>query len=399
MVRPVSFYIGWRYLRGRSGDRFGRFVSTMSMLGIMIGVAALITVLSVMNGFEMQLKGRFLSVLPHAVVVGEEPVAGTPPAFLSQYQGVERITPLTRSEAVLQSSQSLAAIDLLAVDPNEYEPLARYFDVGRLTDLQAGEYRIALGRSLAKQLGVEVGDRIRVMVTQASVYTPIGRIPSQRNFTVSGIFSSMTDMDQQLALVNIRDGGRLLRYQDGEFSGWRLFIDEPFSVPTLEKQPLEAGYQWTDWRRQRGELFQAVKMEKNMMSLMLGLIIAVAAFNIISSLIMVVMEKQSEVAILKTQGMRPRQVQAIFMFQGALSGIIGSILGAILGCLISWKLNSILHLIGASALMIVGELPVVIQPLQVMTILLVALLLSFLATLFPAYRASKLRPAETLRYE
>ncbi len=415
MLRPVSLYIGWRYLRGRSGDKFSRFVSYMSMAGIAIGVMALITVLSVMNGFEQQLKGRLLGVLPHIVVSADTPVAGDPPQSATTLPGVYRSVPISRGEAVLQSAESLSAVDLLGVDPEQYEPLSMYMVNGRMSNLKAGGYEIILGRSLANSLGVRIGDDVRVMATSVSQYTPLGRIPSQRNFTVTGLYSSTTDIDSQMALVHISDAGRLLRYKTNHFTGWRLFVDDPFAVPQLEAQfnraELNAAqqnveftdnqqqYQWSDWRAQRGELFQAVKMEKNMMSLMLGLIIAVAAFNIISSLIMVVMEKQSEVAILKTQGMSMRQVQSIFMFQGAISGLIGSLLGVMLGIALSVNLNTILMALGASALLVGGELPIVLQPLQIFTVLSFSILLSFCATILPAYRAAQLRPAETLRYE
>ncbi|WP_087017313.1 lipoprotein-releasing ABC transporter permease subunit LolC [Thaumasiovibrio subtropicus] len=399
MFRSVPLFIGWRYLRGRSGDKFSRFVSYMSMAGITIGVMALITVLSVMNGFEQQLKGRLLGVLPHALVSAEAPVSGDAPAHYLEHPSVYRITPLSRSEAVVQSAESLSAINLMGIDPEGYEPLAMHLINGKISDLEAGEYQIILGRGLANDLGVRLGDKVRVMVTSVSQFTPLGRVPSQRNFTVTGLYSSLTDVDSQVALVHIRDAGRLLRYQDGTFTGWRLYIDDPFNVPALEKDFAEDDLLWSDWRQQRGELFQAVKMEKNMMSLMLGLIIAVAAFNIISSLIMVVMEKQSEVAILKTQGMGQKQIQAIFMFQGAISGFIGSVLGVALGIVLALNLNTLLTTIGATTLLVGGHLPVLIQPAQILTVFIFSILLSFGATLLPAYRAAQLKPAETLRYE
>ncbi len=365
----------------------------------MIGVMSLITVLSVMNGFEQQLKGKLLGVMPHALVTEANSVSGDVPQYLFQHPEVEQVAPLSRSEAILQSSRALAAVDMLGISPDAYEPLADYIINGSISVLKPRDYNIVIGRTLASQLGVTVGDKVRVMVTSASQYTPLGRIPSQRNFTVAGIFASQTDVDNQQVLVNIDDAGRLLRYNSGEFTGWRLFVRDPFSVPAMAKLVEGTPQQWSDWRQQRGELFQAVKMEKNMMSLMLGLIIAVAAFNIISSLIMVVMEKQSEVAILKTQGMRQGQIQAIFMFQGVMSGLIGSAMGGVLGILLALNLNTILSIMGATTLLVGGHLTVLLQPLQIISVLSFSILLSFAATLFPAYRASMLQPAETLRYE
>ncbi len=402
MFHPVSVFIGLRYLRGRSGDRFSRFVSYMSTAGITIGVLSLVTVLSVMNGFEMQLKDRILGVLPQAVVSSESLTmtkAEHPPHALTQLNHVTHIAPIVRGEMVIQSSDGLTAGMLTGMDPTQYDPLQQYLISNSITELQAGSYQLYLGRLLARNLGVRVGDTVRLMVTSASQYTPIGRIPSQRNFTVAGLFSTGSDVDSVLAVTHIDDAARLMKIKPGEMTGWRLFFDDPFVVTELASQPLPDGMIWSDWREQRGELFQAVKMEKNMMGLMLGLIVGVAAFNIISALIMVVMEKQAEVAILKTQGMTSNQVLAIFMVQGASSGVIGAIVGGVLGSLIAANINTILGTLGLSQLTVGGSLPVMIEPLQVLTVIILAIALSLIATLFPSYRAAAVRPAEALRYE
>lgn len=402
MFHPVSFFIGLRYLRGRSGDRFSRFVSYMSTAGITIGVLSLVTVLSVMNGFEQQLKDRILGVLPQAVISqddGRMPVSDTAPQSLQQLSHVTHVTPITRGEAVLQSASSLAAGNMIGIDPSYFEPIAMHMTVGKLDNLVPGSYRVVIGQALANQLGVQVGDKIRLMVTSASQYTPLGRIPSQRNFTIEGFFDTGSDVDKQIILTNMQDAGKLLRYKAEQMTGWRLFLDDPFAVTELAQVPMPNDWQWSDWREQRGELFQAVKMEKNMMGLMLGLIIGVAAFNIISALIMVVMEKQAEVAILKTQGMTNRQVLMVFMVQGASSGVIGAVSGGVLGILLAANLNTVMSVFGVQYLMAGGSLPVVIEPLQVIFVILGAILLSLIATIFPSYRAASVRPAEALRYE
>ncbi|MCW8327284.1 lipoprotein-releasing ABC transporter permease subunit LolC [Photobacterium sp. SDRW27] len=402
MFHPVSFFIGLRYLRGRSGDRFSRFVSYMSTAGITIGVLALVTVLSVMNGFEQQLKERILGVMPQAVISqpnGRMVLGDEPPVSLTQLPYVSMVTPLTRSETVLQSASSLSAGLLLGVEPTAFEPVSYHVTQGDVANLTPGRYRIILGQSLATQLSVKVGDKVRLMVTSASQYTPLGRIPSQRNFVVEGTFNTGSDVDKQLILTNITDAGKLLRYKAGEITGWRLFVDDPFVVTELAQAPLDNNWVWSDWREQRGELFQAVKMEKNMMGLMLGLIIGVAAFNIISALIMVVMEKQAEVAILKTQGMTNRQVLMVFIVQGASSGVIGALSGGLLGTIAAFNLNSILSALGVQLLMVGGSLPVVVKPMQIVLVIVGAIVLSLLATVFPSYRAASVRPAEALRYE
>ncbi|MGF1721301.1 lipoprotein-releasing ABC transporter permease subunit LolC [Vibrio kyushuensis] len=402
MHLPISFYIGLRYLRGRSGDRFSRFVSYMSTAGITIGVMSLITVLSVMNGFEAQLKSRILGVLPQAVISQENnktQFTEEIPQFITQMSSQKTPEPIVRSEAVIQSPSQLTAGMMLGILPEEHDPIEHHLIAGQLSDLTAGEYKVFLGHSLARSLNVSTGDKVRLMVTSASQYTPFGRMPSQRNFTVAGLFNTGSDVDAQLMVTHMTDATRLLRYSSETISGWRLFFDDPFEVAELSNQELPEGWFWSDWREQRGELFQAVRMEKNMMGLMLGLIVGVAAFNIISALIMVVMEKQSEVAILKTQGMTDHQVLAIFMVQGASSGVIGAITGGTLGVLLATNLNSILESMGVALFSVGGTLPVLINPSQIVIVVILAVVLSLLATLFPSYRASSVKPAEALRYE
>ena len=402
MFHPVSTFIGLRYLRGRSGDRFSRFVSYMSTAGITIGVMSLVTVLSVMNGFEAQLKGRILGVLPQAIVSeadGKTPYTETIPDFAKQLSTAAHPEPIVQSEAVIQSSDNLSAGLLIGIKPSDHDPIESHLIAGRLSSLQAGKYQVFIGHTLARAMDVSLGDKVRLMVTSASQFTPLGRIPSQRIFTVAGIYNTGSDVDGQLMLTHIDDAARLLRFKKDTITGWRLFFDDPFVVGELSKQPLPEGWQWQDWRDQRGELFQAVRMEKNMMGLMLGLIVGVAAFNIISALIMVVMEKQSEVAILKTQGMTDRQVLAIFMVQGASSGVIGALFGGTLGVLLASNINALLESAGIALFAVGGELPIVINPTQISIVVALAIALSLLATLFPSYRASFVKPAEALRYE
>ncbi|EOX4226120.1 ABC transporter permease, partial [Vibrio cholerae] len=284
MFHPISAFIGLRYLRGRSGDRFSRFVSYMSTAGITIGVMSLVTVLSVMNGFEAQLKSRILGVLPQAVVTeaaGKTTLSAAPPDFVTALSTQRPPEPLVRSEAVVQSASQLAAGLLIGIEPQQNDPIEQHLIAGRVTALQSGEYQLFLGHLLARSLNVTVGDKVRLMVTEASQFTPLGRLPSQRNFTVAGIFNTGSDVDGQLMVTHLQDAAKLLRYDAQTISGWRLFFDDPFVVSQLAEQPLPQDWQWSDWREQRGELFQAVRMEKNMMGLMLGLIVGVAAFNII----------------------------------------------------------------------------------------------------------------------
>ncbi|MCU1788381.1 lipoprotein-releasing ABC transporter permease subunit LolC [Pectobacterium polaris] len=400
MYQPVALFIGLRYMRGRASDRFGRFVSWLSAIGITLGVMALVTVLSVMNGFERELEGNILGVMPQAVISTPQGLlnpALIPASSLDSLEGVTRVAPLTTGDVVLQSARSVAVGVMLGIDPDEQEPLSRYLVNVKQQQLQSGQYQAILGDKLAAQLGVKTGDQIRMMVTSASQLTPMGRIPSQRIFTVAGTFAANSEVDSYQLLVNQQDASRLMRYPANQITGWRLWLEKPLSVDTLSTQKLPEGTVWKDWRERKGELFQAVRMEKNMMGLLLSLIVAVAAFNIITSLGLLVMEKQGEVAILQTQGLTQRQIMAVFMVQGGSAGVIGALLGALLGTLLASQLNTLMPILGV--LLDGAALPVDIDPMQVVTIAISAMVIALLSTLYPSWRAAAVQPAEALRYE
>ncbi len=399
MYQPVALFIGLRYMRGRASDRFGRFVSWLSTIGITLGVLALVTVLSVMNGFERELENNILGLMPQALVTSDKgsvnPQQLTPDSL--HLQGVSRVAPLTTGDVVLQSARSVAVGVMLGIQPEEKDPLTPYLVNVKQQDLQAGQYNVILGEQLAGQLGVKRGESIRLMVPSASQFTPMGRLPSQRLFKVIGTFAANSEVDGYQILVNQQDASRLMRYPAGNITGWRLWLQEPLSVDSLSQQKLPDGLVWKDWRERKGELFQAVRMEKNMMGLLLSLIVAVAAFNIITSLGLLIMEKQGEVAILQTQGLTRRQIVMVFMVQGASAGIIGSLLGALLGVLLASQLNNLMPLIGM--LLDGAALPVAISPWQVVAIALTAMAVALLSTLYPSWRAAAVQPAEALRYE
>jgi len=399
MYQPVALFIGLRYMRGRAADRFGRFVSWLSTIGITLGVMALVTVLSVMNGFERELQNNILGLMPQALITS--PTGSINPEQLPadslKLQGVTRIEPLTTGDVVLQSAHGIGVGVMLGIKPNQHEPLTPFLTGVQQSQLVAGEYNVILGEQLANTLGVKRGDSLRIMVPSASQFTPMGRLPSQRLFNVIGTFAANSEVDGTQLLVNQQDASRLMRYPAGNITGWRLWLDSPLKVDVLSQQTLPEKTEWKDWRERKGELFQAVRMEKNMMGLLLSLIIAVAAFNIITSLGLLVMEKQGEVAILQTQGLTRRQIMAVFMVQGASAGIIGALFGALLGVLLASQLNNLMPVIG---ILIDGAaLPVAIEPLQVVTIALVAMAIALLSTLYPSWRAAATQPAEALRYE
>ena len=400
MYQPVALFIGLRYMRGRASDRFGRFVSWLSTIGITLGVMALVTVLSVMNGFEKDLENNILGLMPQALITARQGSVNPqqlPASAVQGLKGVSRVAPLTTGDVVLQSARSVAVGVMLGVNPDEADPLSPYLVNVKQQQLQPGQYNLIIGEQLAGQLGVKRGDSLRLMVPSASQFTPMGRIPSQRLFTIAGTFHANSEVDGYQLLVNQQDASRLMRYPAGNVTGWRLFLQQPLAVDTLSQQTLPQGTEWKDWRERKGELFQAVRMEKNMMGLLLSLIIAVAAFNIITSLGLLIMEKQGEVAILQTLGLTRRQIVAVFMVQGASAGIIGALLGTLLGVLLASQLNNLMPVIG---LFLDGAaLPVDINVLQVITIALVSMAVALLSTLYPSWRAAAVQPAEALRYE
>ncbi|UDG79615.1 lipoprotein-releasing ABC transporter permease subunit LolC [Candidatus Steffania adelgidicola] len=400
MYQPVVLYIGFRYMREKEPGSFACFVSWLSTIAITLGVMAMVTVLSVMNGFERELEKNILGLIPQALLTS--PQGGLDPknikaVGLNALLGVTHVSPLTTSDVMLQSASGVAMGVMLGINQNDPEPLSHYFLKVRQDDLIAGQYRVILGYELANTLNVKRGDRLRLIMPGMSQFTPVGRIPTQRLFTVIGTFTAHSEVDGYQLLVNQDDASRLMRYPSGHITGWRLWLKKPLAVDQLCTQLLPHGLVWHDWRERKGELFQAVRMEKNMMGLLLSLIIIVAVFNIITSLGLVIMEKQVEVAILKTQGMTRQQVILVFIAQGAFRSIVGAILGTCLGVLLSCQLHYFIP--GLGPLIGTAVLPVVIEPLQVAAITFSTITMSLLSTIYPSWHAASVHPAEVLRYE
>ena len=376
IFQPISLAIGLRYAGARGDNRFASFISIFSTFGIAIGVMALIVVSSVMNGFEAQLKDRILGVVPHGVVT-------TSSGQLSDWQQYETVVtklphvqaaaPFITTEGMVQSPGNLAPIVVQGINPQNYpkEDLLRQTlgDV-TLAKLLPGKFNIILGGALAQKLGVMPGDMVRVLVSEGSRFTPMGRVPSQRLFHVVGLFDVGSPVDDQIALMHLDDARRLLRYPEQNVTGWRVWLDDAFQTEDIAKASLPSSLIFQDWRVERGELFRAVAMEKHIMSLMLVLIILVAAFNILSSLVMVVLDKQGEVAILRTMGMQSKTVMKIFMVQGIWSGVLGGLFGVVGGVLLTNYLNPVLKVLGLNLYMDAGGggLPVEMQIPQVLLV-------------------------------
>jgi lipoprotein-releasing system permease protein len=408
MFYPLSVFIGLRYTKSKRNNKFVSFISLFSTGGITLGVLALITVLSVMNGFEDELRVRILGAVPHAVLSNEANVIDDWQNILpdlAELPLVKSVEPVVHTEAMIQSQKSLQAVQLEGVMPSLYSTQIVKDNIyrGHLNTLETGQYNIIIGQSLARQLDVDIGDKVRIISARGSRFTPLGRIPSQRNFTVTGLFDAGSDVDKHLVLLHVQDAARLIRLEPSQVTGLRFYLKNAFDVQIWQPPILEEGQILTDWRNTHGELFAAVKMEKNMIWLLLCLIVSVAAFNILSSSVMVVSDKNAEVAILKTLGMRGNTLNLIFIIQGAWSGIVGALVGTILGLLLSYYINEVLSFLGLHFLSNAsgGErlLPVLYDPVQIVVIMFGAMLLSLLATLYPAYRAGKVSPVEALRYE
>ncbi|RHW75021.1 lipoprotein-releasing ABC transporter permease subunit [Colwellia sp. RSH04] len=413
MFQPLSIFIGFRYSRSRSHTGFVSFITFFSIAGILLGVASLITVSSVMNGFEGELKKRILGIIPH-VVVSTDKSLKTPTKFLWHEQResllkqphVNHVTPFLESEALVQSVTGLQGVMLQGVLP-EYEKnniINTHMVAGELTSLSEQAYAVVLGESLANKLRVSIGEEVRIILPNQTVFTPMGRIPVQRVFTVSGIFNVGSQVDDAMIYVHSRYGAKLLRRHGDGIDSLRLYLDDAFNeklvAQALVNNTLFNHLTVTTWDQSQGVLFSAVKMEKNMMWLMLSLIVAVAAFNIVSALVMVVIDKQGEIGILRTLGLQRIDVVKIFITQGMVNGLWGVIIGSALGVLLTLNLNSILAFLGVSLLGVgVQTLPVNLIFSDVIIIVVSALIMSFVATLYPAYKAANTSPVEVLRNE
>ncbi|WP_427833959.1 lipoprotein-releasing ABC transporter permease subunit [Actinobacillus pleuropneumoniae] len=387
----TTLFIAFRYWRSKSADRFGRLVTNLASFGIVLGVMALVIVLSVMNGLENMQKHNLLSTLPHAIVLPQEGhfdknQSLSLPAFASKSVAINK------ANVIIQSQQGINAGQLLGVENESDDPMLIGEAVKTL--LPQGEFNVLIGSRLANKLNISTGEKIRLMITENSQYTPMGRVPVQRLFNVAGIYHTNNEASEYTLFANLADVGRLLRITEDQVQGMRLYLQDPFQVTELSQYFNADSYKISDWREQKGEFFQAVRMEKNMMGLLISLIIIVAISNIVTSLSLMVVDKQGEIAILQTQGLTKRQVTQIFIFEGAIVGVIGSILGGIIGTVITLNLDEIVALLNPNI-----HLPTLISPMQVATIIVTSIVLSLVCTLYPAYRAAKIEPAQALRYE
>ena len=413
MFRPIELYIGLRYTRAKRRNHFISFISLISMLGLAVGVMALIVVISVMNGFEKELTDRILGMVAHATIAGvNEPVREWQHAIdvAKKNPHVLAAAPYVEGQALLRGERNAPAI-VHGVDTT-LEPTVSDIDKkmlrGNLTDLHAGGFGIILGNELAMKLGVDVGDKVTVFTDDINV-TPVGAIPRARRFDVVGIFSvGFQEYDEGLAVVDMQDAEHLYQ-QDGP-TGIRLRLDDMFQAWEVGRslsENLGKYYRVEDWRNQHANFFSAVAMEKKVMFIILSLIVAVAAFNLVSTLVMLVTDKQADIAILRTLGISPGSIMGTFMVQGVIVGAFGILLGVLGGVLLAVNLPGLVKWIEhtfhveflPADVYYISEVPSDMHWNDVGWIALIAFVFCLFATLYPARRAAKTQPAEALRHE
>lgn len=415
MFKPLSVYIGLRYTRAKRRDHFISFISLSSMLGVALGVAALITVLSVMNGFEKELRTRILGMTSHAFITGAN---GT----LQDWQSLQGLitdrphvvdsAPFVEGQAMLSQGSNVRGTQIRGIDPNLEGRVSTIGDKiiqGQFTALTPGSFGIILGKDLAIAMGVGTGDKITLITPDVSP-TPAGIIPRLKRLEVVGIFEiGMYEYDSALAVMNIEDAAKLFRIPNA-VTGLRLKLDDIYQAPNITRElmmNLPVNYRAADWTYQHANFFRALKTEKIVMFVILLLIVAVAAFNIVSTLIMMVTDKQSDIAILRTLGMTPKNIMTIFMVQGTLIGLFGTLIGVVGGVTLALNVESIIagveSILGYQFLpadvYYISSLPSDLQWNDVTVIGLTAFALSLVSTIYPSWRAAQIRPAEALRYD
>ncbi len=414
MFRPLPLFVGLRYTRAKRRNHFISFISGTSMAGLILGVMVLIVVLSVMNGFDRELRQRILGMVPHATITaaygeltGWQDISKTVEAI----PGIEKSAPFIEAQGLMTSRGQVKGAMIYGIDPDleaTVSILPEHMTAGSLHDLKPGSFDIVLGEILARSLGVAVGDQVTIVLPDAAV-NPAGVFPRMKRFRVIGTFAVGAELDSSLAYMNLADAAKFMRYREG-VEGIRLKMRDLFDAPRLAWEAvmeLPGQYYISDWTRTQGRLFQAIQMEKTMVGLLLTLIIAVAAFNIVATLVMVVTDKQADIAILRTFGASPGTIMGVFMVQGAVIGVVGTLAGTLLGVLAALNVPEIVawieQLLGIHFLSpdvyFISYLPSELRWNDVAFIASASIGLSFLATLYPSWRASRIQPAEALRYE
>ncbi|KZN12407.1 lipoprotein-releasing ABC transporter permease subunit [Marinomonas sp. TW1] len=414
MINFLPVTIGLRYARAKRSNHFISFISFSSIAGLALGVMVLITVLSVMNGFDRELRERILGMVPHATLWGN-PILDDwqeTAKLVETMPNVVAVAPHIQAQVMFQSGDSVHGAILNGIDPDMEKKVSIIDDnmaSGSLDALKDQRFGIVLGAQLARQLRVSIGDKVTAILPKASV-SIAGVAPVLKRFTLVGTFEVGAELDSSLAYINITDAAKLKRYQPGKVEALRISFNDLFVAPTEIwdiARAVPGQNRVSDWTRTHGNLFQAIKMEKTMIGLLLLLIVAVAAFNIVSTLVMVVTDKRNDIAILRTMGLTSTQVMWVFIVQGMFIGMLGTLIGVILGVSLALNVSDIIAgiqtLLGVQFLSadvyFINYLPSKLEWSDVELIVTSAFIMTVVATIYPAWRASKVEPAEALRYE
>ncbi|MFI8648447.1 lipoprotein-releasing ABC transporter permease subunit [Pseudomonas iridis] len=416
MFRPLFVVIGTRYTRAKRRNHFVSFISLTSMIGLALGVVVMIVVLSVMNGFDHEMRTRVLGMVPHATIESTDPINDwqSLATKVKQNPQVAAVAPFTQMQGLLTNNGQVSKVLLNAIDPaleRNVSIIDNFMKQGKLDDLTPGSFGIVIGDKAATKLGVGLGDKVTFVAPEVSV-TPAGMFPRMKRFTVVGIFHvGAGELDGYLGVTNLQDLAKMHRWKPDQVQGLRLKFDDLFQAPraawNIAQQLGDDRFYARDWTRTHGNLYQAIRMEKAMIGLLLLLIVAVAAFNIISTLVMVVNDKKGDIAILRTLGATPGTIMRTFMVQGTVIGVVGTAIGAVLGILAALNVSAAIsalegllrHKFLNADVYFIDYLPSQVQSQDVIMVCAAALVLSFLATLYPAWRAARTQPAEALRYE
>jgi lipoprotein-releasing system permease protein len=418
MRGPYEWAIGTRYLRSAHRSGFVSFVAFMSVSGLALGVAVLIVVMSVLNGFETELRSRMLAVTSHATITGVEgeiPHWRKAQADAARMPNVAAVVPFIEARGLLANGQRVAGAAVRGILPGEEVRavgLGARMQEGALEDLAPGKFQIILGSALAQELDVTVGDKVVLMAPEGTA-TPAGLMPRTRRFTVSGIFNSgMYEYDRGLALLHMQDAARLYRLGDS-VTGLRLALEDPFQAPATVRNVATqidydgGGYFVSDWTRDHAMFFRSIELTKSMMFFIQLIMVVVAAINLVATLVMIVKEKQTDIAILRTMGAGPTNVLRMFLVQGAIIGLVGTVAGALLGWFLSVNVTRVVHAIENAlgirfldaSVYLMSDLPSEVRARDVLMVSGITLALAALATIYPAWRAARTLPAEALRHE
>ncbi|MFL3646114.1 MAG: lipoprotein-releasing ABC transporter permease subunit [Cellvibrionales bacterium] len=414
MLKNLPLYIGLRYTRSVRGEGYLSFVSALSMGAMAIGVMALITVLSVMNGFDREIKSRLLRIMPHLVALPEESLASADYLRLEEiigaHAGVEAMIPLTQSYIMLSRADQKLGAMLRGIDPADamHADLRQDMLAGDLTSLSRGDYGVVVGSQIARKLGLSMGDKLQLTLPQLSV-TPLGMFPRIKSARVIGIFQVGAQVDGSTVLMHRGDVQKLLRLGD-RYQGIQIQLRDPYAVATQMGDfvdLLPSTTEWHSWQQSMASLFDAMRMEKQIVRLLLSVIVAVAAFNIVASLVLMVSNKRADIAVIRTLGASSATVMKIFMVQGVAVGCVGIAIGTLLGCLLAANIGDLLSLIESvlgvhlfdPSVYLISVLPSKVLLTDVLSVALTSLALCFIASLYPAWRAAQIQPAEALRYD